>query len=478
MDQTKKVVTRFAPSPTGYLHVGGLRTALFSYLWAKKNNGKFILRIEDTDRARLVEDAEQKLLDILKQFGLNNDLFFRQSDRLDIYRQAANKLVTQGSAYRCYCTTERLAELRKQQEDNKQQPRYDGRCRDLSADEIAKHQNDPYTVRFKISATGVVKFLDFLRGDMQVESKDLDDFIILKSDGWPTYHLASVVDDNEMGITHVLRAEEWLPSLPRHVLLYQAFGYELPIFVHLTLLLNPDKSKLSKRQGDVATEDYLTKGYLKEALINYIALLGWNPGGDQEFFTLTELEQLFDITKLNKSAAIFDLDKLKWFNAHYIRKAFEEKGDAYNDILFRLQSEFLAGHDSEIVAKVFSIFASRLDNLSELSGRAQFIFQLSDYDAKLLIFKKSDQAKTNQGLQLAAERWGQLQEWEQTKLEESLKDKLSELGLSFGDVFWPVRVALSGLESSPSPVEIAWVLGKQETIRRLDVALKKIRNVV
>ena len=283
----QKIRTRFAPSPTGYLHIGGLRTALFSYLWAKKNKGEFIIRIEDTDRARLIANADQELIDTLAKLGINSDVAIKhQSDRLALYQKASDKLIDNNNAYRCFCSPERLDEMRTKQQKNKQVPKYDRHCLNLSKEEIDKKivAGQKFVVRFKIPDNEIIVGQDAVYGKISIKGQDLDDFVILKSNKFPTYHLASVVDDHDMRISHVIRGEEWMPSLPKHILIYEALKYALPTFVHLPLLLNPDKSKLSKRQGDVAVEDYLKKGYLIEALLNYVALLGWNPGNNKEFF--------------------------------------------------------------------------------------------------------------------------------------------------------------------------------------------------
>ena len=303
--------TRFAPSPTGFLHVGGLRTALYCYLFAKKNNGKFILRIEDTDQSRKVDGAMENLIDTLKWAGINFDEGptvggdfgpYIQSERLNIYHEHAQKLVDEDKAYFCFCSPERLDEVRKKQIELKIPPQYDRLCRELPKEiiEQKKSNGEKFVVRMKVPLIGETTFVDLIRGNVTIANKVLDDQVLLKSDGFPTYHLAVVVDDHFMKISHVIRGEEWLPSTPKHILLYKYFGWELPHFAHLPLLLNPDKSKLSKRQGDVAVEDYKAKGYLKEAIVNFISLLGWNPGDNREIFSLEELKMNFHLNELEK----------------------------------------------------------------------------------------------------------------------------------------------------------------------------------
>ena len=484
-----KVRTRFAPSPTGYLHIGGLRTALFNYLFALQNKGDFILRIEDTDQQRQVAGATDKLITTLQSVGLQptegliavkeekgKHKPYIQSQRLEMYQEAVNKLIKNKSAYYCFCSTERLEELRKEQQGNKQVPRYDGHCRELS-EEVIKRQLShkvPHVVRFRIPDNQNVEVNDLIHGKITVNSKDLDDFVLLKSDGYPTYHLANIVDDNDMQITHVIRGEEWLPSLPKHVLLYQAFGFDLPTFVHLPLLLNPDKSKLSKRQGDVAVEDFLAKGYLPETLLNYVALLGWNPGTDQEIFTLENLVKEFTLEKINKAGAVFDVNKLNWFNAEYIKLIISQGDKRYEQLLEeitkRIPPEFASKADN-----ILEVFGSRINNLDELITSAQFFFTLPDYPKEMLIFKKSDLTKTQQGLNLALGSLDKIHhsEWNVEKINTTLSDIATKHGLGAGDIFWPVRVALSGQEKSPAPTEIAQALGKEETLKRIKEGINK-----
>ena len=469
-----QVRTRFAPSPTGYLHIGSLRTALFNYLWAKKNNGQFLLRIEDTDQARLVEGAQENLIKILQLFGLTFDNIkpMVQSTRTKIYQEFAQKLVTEEKAYYCFCSSERLDALRKTQSEAKQVPKYDGYCRDLSAEEVSTKlkAGEKAVIRFKMPENKTVEMHDEVYGDIKVKTEDLDDFVLLKSDNFPTYHLANIIDDHEMEISHVIRADEWLASLPKHLLLYQAFGWQAPTFVHLPLLLNPDRSKLSKRQGDVAVEDFVKKGYLKEAILNYVALLGWNPKDEREFFTLEELVANFSLEHINKTGAIFDLQKLNWFNASYIR---ENKSP---EILAQAFSFLPADLSDEKKHKIFKLFSSRLDNLSQLAQVASFIWQLPAYDKAMLIFKKSDLEKTKTGLNISFAFLNDLAEsaWTEEALRQDLNDLLAKNNLTAGDVFWPIRVALSGLEKSPSPTEILEVLGKKESLKRIKAAIAKL----
>jgi glutamyl-tRNA synthetase len=410
---------------------------------------------------------------VLHQLGLDHDEYYKQSDRLDLYKKTADELIAKGLAYRCNCTSERLDEMRKKLTEAKLPPKYDEHCRELNLP--AEGQ---YVVRFKIPVNQTVSYSDVILGEMSIPTSQLDDFILLKSDGWPTYHLAMLVDDHAMGVTHVIRGPEWLPSLPKHVLLYDALGYERPAFVHVPLILNPDKSKLSKRQGDVAVEDFLQKGYLPEALINYIALLGWHAADDREFFTLEELKQQFSLERLQKSGAVFDVEKLNWYNSHYIRQAVEQNIPSYyQEVLAFVRENVLPGVDESLLERIIKVYSARLEYLMLLKERSSYIFSLPEYPAEMLVFKKSTKEATTKGLTAAIKaltevnvtRWVSVEQ-----LETLLKEVATTEGLSFGDVLWPVRVALSGVEQSPSPAELAWILGREESLRRLESASKKL----
>ncbi len=523
-----QIRTRFAPSPTGYLHIGSLRTALFNYLYAKKNNGQFLLRIEDTDQARLVTGAQENLIKILQLFGLNFDNHepMVQSTRTKIYQEFAQKLVAEEKAYHCFCSSERLDDLRKAQSEAKQVPKYDGHCRDLSTEEVETKlkTGEKTVIRFKMPENHLVEMHDEVYGDIKVKTEDLDDFVLLKSDNFPTYHLANIIDDHEMEISHVIRADEWLPSLPKHVLLYQAFGWQAPTFVHLPLLLNPDRSKLSKRQGDVAVEDFIKKGYLKEAILNYVALLGWNPKDEREFFTLEELVANFSLEHINKTGAIFDIQKLNWFNASYINKILSNKNplneesyvinktnlnkifhatgrklDTENDMgtyliaeaakyglfvekkneaILNLIKSFLPDNlEEKQKYLIIKMFSPRLNYLAEIKELASFIRDLLDYPKEMLIFKKSDLEKTKTGLNISFAFLNDLAEnaWQEEKLKEDLNNLIAQNNLTAGDVFWPIRVALSGQDKSPSPTEILETLGKEESLKRMQLAVDKLK---
>jgi len=468
-----KVITRFAPSPTGYLHVGGLRTAIYNFLFAKHNHGKFLLRIEDTDQARIVKDSDKQIIRILKDFGLkfdNKPVY--QSKRLKIYQKFASQLVEEGKAYYCFCTPERLEKMRQEQIQNKQAPKYDKTCLKLNSTEIEKKlsQNIPWVIRLKVPQNKEIKWTDIIRGEVKFNSNDIDDQVLLKSDGFPTYHLANVVDDHEMKISHVIRGEEWLSSTPKHLLLYEAFSWQPPQFAHQSLLLNPDRSKLSKRQGDVAVDDYLNKGYLKEALINFLATIGWTEAkaSEQEIYSFKELIEKFDLQRINISGAIFNLEKLDWLNGLYIRKMKVKE-------LTKLCQPYLKNVNPKLAEKIVAVEQERLKKLSDISLNTEFFYKEPVYKAELLIWKKSNREATLENLVKLEDFIMNFKEsdFKTIKLlEEKIFTWLKANNYGVGDMLWPMRVALSGQQNSPSPFEIAWVLGKKETLKRINQAQK------
>lgn len=479
------IKTRFAPSPTGYLHIGGLRTALYAYIFAVQNKGKFILRIEDTDQSREVTGAAEKLLETLTKMDLewsegpylDKDLKIRekgsngpyfQSQRLKIYQEYAQKLINEDKAYYCFCSQQKLSDLRLKQQENKEQPKYDQCCRKLTESEVKEKSKRglPFVIRLKVPAGSQVVFNDLIRGEVKISTKEIDDQVLIKSDGFPTYHLANVVDDHLMEITHVIRGEEWLPSTPKHILLYQAFDWNLPQFAHLPLLLNKDRSKLSKRQGDVAVEDYLNKGYLVEALINYVALLGWHPQDDREIFNLKDLIKEFDLKRVQKAGAIFDPEKLNWFNSYYIRQKSAE------ELLELIKPE----GEKEKNLKILALEKERLTTLNEFLEKAQFYFNLPSYDPQILIFKKSDLKTTKESLNkiLKGLEYVEDRDWKADKIKNILTKTVEENNFSNGDVFWPARVAVSGLQKSPPPEEIMAILGREESLKRLSQSLNML----
>lgn len=481
----KDIRLRFAPSPTGFLHIGNLRTALFGYLLAKSWGGKFILRVEDTDQKRKVEGSVDSLIKILKWIGLEFDEGphlggpngpYTQTDRLDIYQQQVKKLLDCGQAYHCFCSSERLAEMRQEQEKNKQAPHYDGRCRDLSSAEVEARikKGEKFVVRQKIPSAVLVEVYDELRGKIIFKSDDLDDQVLMKSNGIPTYQLAAVVDDHLMGISHVTRGDEWLSSFPKNILLFQSFGWESPKYIHLPLLLNQGGGKLSKRQGDVFVEDYKQKGYLPEALLNFCALLGWHPKDDQEIFSLDELKKKFDLAGLGSSPAIFDPAKLDYLNAYYIRQKSSEQLTALSRPYLAAAGLIREDVRNDFILKVVALSQSRMKKLSDIVSLSTFFFKDKlDYDPQLLIWKNLSLAEVKNNLKKIYELITPLEEkdWQQEYLENIIFSYLKKEEKKNGDYLWPLRVALSGEKNSPSPLEIAAVLGKNETLKRIKSAL-------
>ena len=480
--QNKKIRVRFAPSPTGYLHVGGLRTYLYNWLYAKKNKGKIILRIEDTDRQRLVEGATENLIKTLKQIGLPWDEGpFIQSQRVGNYRNLAQKLVEQGHAYYCFCSPEELDEMKNKQIADKQAPQYDRRCRNLTQAEALEYlrAGKPHVIRLKVPEQGIIKFHDLIRGEIQFDLKNIDDQILLKSDDWPTYHLANVIDDHFMKITQVIRGEEWLPSTPKHILIYQAFGWDNPEFAHLPLLLNPDHSKLSKRQGDVAVEDYLGQGYLPETLINFLALLGWNLGNDQEIFSLKQLIKIFSLKKIQKAGAIFDRKKLDWLNGYYLRKLPLNK---LTKICrpYLIESGLIKEKEYSFkkIKQIVKLEQERLKKAEEIKDLTKFFFQKElEYDARLLAWKETTLEQTGVNLRKIKEELQNISSnfFNAKKIIKKLNNLAKERGN--GEIFWSLRVSLSGEKMSPPPEQIAEIFGKEETLKRIEQAIKKLRKI-
>jgi len=460
------IKTRFAPSPTGDPHIGNIRSALFSYLFAKKNGGEFLLRIEDTDKKRHVEKSVQTIKDALKWLKIlpkNINSPIVQSKRLEIYKKAAMKLLEEDKAYVCDCSQKRLKEIREIQKAKGLPPGYDGHCRNRKLE-----FKSGCVIRMKVPKTGKIVVNDLVRGQVEFDLSTIDDQIILKSDGFPTYHLAHVVDDAEMGITHVIRAEEWLPSTPKHILLNQMLGYKIPQYAHLPVILGPNRGKLSKRDGATGIMEYKKLGYLPEALINFMVLLGWNPKTNEEFFTLDELEKKFDIKQVNHAAAIFDIQKLNHFNRHYIQKK------PASELIALLDPKIVSKLRRQSLEKAVELAQQRMTTLNDFGETISYLISEPKIDHQKLIFKKSTAANTKKALEIAAATLKEITKWEKSEILTTLQKIVSQNELSNGDVFWSVRFALSGLEKSPPPEEIAEVLGKEETIKRIKIALNKL----
>lgn len=490
---------RFAPSPTGFLHIGGLRAVLFDYLVAKTLGGKLILRIEDTDKKRQVEGAVDGLINILSWAGIKFDEGphiggdfgpYTQSERLAIYKGHAEALLKKGGAYRCFCSEDRLKLMREEQQAQKMPPRYDRTCRNLSKKEIDEKitKRDSYVIRQKMPMSGEIITHDELRGQIKFRAEDMDDQVLMKTDGMPTYQLASVVDDHLMEISHVLRGEEWISSYPKNILLYQGFGWEPPKFIHLTLTLNKEGGKLSKRQGDVAVEDYRVKGYLAEAILNFCVLQGWHPSASakapadkkDEILSLDQMVEYFEYKDMGTSPAIFDVEKLDYFNGYYIRQMSLEK-------LTKLCLPFLGENlkltnnsrkqANDYIQKVIGLEQERLKKLSEIAELTAFMFADDlEYEAKLLVWKKLTSAQVKTNLQTVFELLEKIPDakWTKDNIEEVMMAYLKTTELKVGDYLWPMRVALTGRQASPGPFEVAEVLGQAESLKRVNQAIKKI----
>ncbi|HUT21901.1 MAG TPA: glutamate--tRNA ligase [Candidatus Bipolaricaulota bacterium] len=502
-----KVRVRIAPSPTGFVHIGNLRTILYNYLFAKHYDGDFLVRIEDTDQSRYVEGAVENLLNVLNwtdieydegpfltegkiaQKGESGPYF--QSERLDIYKEHIAHLIDSGKAYYCFCDKIRLDNLREEQAKNNLPPKYDNHCRHLSREEIEKKLNNkaPHVIRFKMPEEKDIVINDEIHGTITVNTKDLDDYVLIKSDGFPTYHFANVIDDHLMKITHVLRGDEWIPSTPKHVLLYEAFGWQPPIFAHLPPLVNKQKKKLSKREASASVHDFMDKGYLPEALINFIALLGWNSGSDQEIFTMHELIKQFNLDRVHKSAAVLDVDKLDWMNGYYLKQLTVEKFMAMAlpvlekaELIALTKKEYKVLETKEkltypVLKQIIELEKNRVKKLSDLPEALKYFFVADiDYDVKSLLWKKNTKDSTEKHLSALLNFLSKLKtdDFSVTRLDSLIKNFIQENSFENGDVLWPMRVALSGRQASPGPFEIAAALGKKKTIARIKKAISML----
>ncbi|MDP6043808.1 MAG: glutamate--tRNA ligase [Dehalococcoidales bacterium] len=484
----KPVRTRYAPSPTGFPHVGNIRTALFSWLFARHHGGHFIVRIEDTDVARKVDGAVEAILGSLRWLEMDWDEGpemegdygpYLQSQRLELYREAAERLVAQGYAYYCYCSPQRLVEMRAEQSRSKQSLGYDRRCRDLSGAEIVQKKSEGVTpvIRFQMPLQGQTSFADIIRGTVVFENNQLDDFVLLKSDGYPTYHLANVVDDHLMEISHVIRAEEWLSSVPRHKLLYQALRYELPQMAHLPMILGPDRAKMSKRHGAVSIIEYQKQGYLPEAMLSFLALLGWSLDDKTDIISRDELMEYFSLERVSKTAAIFNQGKLDWMNGVFLRELSHK--ELSKKIMPFLESglpkKVKRPVPEEYVSRIVPLIRERINTLAEAAIYADFFFlDELEYDASLLIGKKMTTETTLKALKAAQERLTLLESFDRDLLEDMLRLLAEKLGLKSGQLFSSLRVAATGRAAAPPLFETMAVLGKDRCLQRLKVALRKM----
>lgn len=479
---------RFAPSPTGYLHIGGLRTALYNYLFARANSGKFILRIEDTDRTRLVEDAIENLIKSLKWAGIDYDegVFIEdgkivekgefgpyiQSNRLDIYKKYVDILIEKGYAYYCFCSKERLENLREEQRIKGQVPKYDGLCRTIPIEEAKKRieAGEEYVIRLKLPHDRNISFNDLVRGKVTINTDEIDDQVLMKSDGFPTYHLAVVVDDHLMGITHIVRGEEWLSSTPKHVYLYEAFGWDVPEFVHLPTVLNKDKKKLSKRQGDVSVEDFRNRGYLPEGIVNYLALVGWSPEDNKEILNMDELIERFSFERVGKSGGIFDTDKLNWVNSHYVKEYSLEKL-AELSIPFVEKSGLIT---KEKIEKNWDWYLVLIDTVKESINKLEdipeeikFLFgevEITEEDAREELQKEHVKDLLESFINVVNSHNEITLEISKTLMKEVQKQS----GVKGKNLYMPIRAAISGNVHGPEMSNVIYLLGKEKLLNRVE----------
>ncbi|MBX3042856.1 MAG: glutamate--tRNA ligase [Candidatus Kapabacteria bacterium] len=477
-----EIRVRFAPSPTGYLHVGGLRTALYNYLFAKKNNGKMILRIEDTDRTRLVANAQENLIDALKWAGIDYDEGpdspgnygpYVQSERLEIYKKYALELVDKGKAYYAFDTTVEIDAMRKASSEtfgakyNRYAMRNSFTLGEIETQKLLDSNSD-YVIRLFVPFNEEVIFADRIRGEVRVSTNDIDDQVLLKSDGFPTYHLANVVDDHLMKISHVIRGEEWLPSTPKHVLLYQYFSWQVPEFAHLPLLLNKDKSKLSKRQGSVAVEDFRDKGYLRDAFVNFIALLGWNPFADREIYNINELIEFFNLDKVNKGGAVFDTQKLDWMNQQYLKSA--NADDFITEISDIIYKKFGKVFSDDYLKKIFNLFKERITFVSQIPEIAEYMFtDIKEYDLDYMKKRWLDDSESLM-LQLI-EKYNTIDSFTHDDISNITKDFANHNGKKLGDIIHPIRLMITGIASGASMFHTMEILGKNNCIDRMKLFL-------
>ncbi len=464
------VRTRFAPSPTGFVHVGSLRTALYDYLLAKKHGGSFIVRIEDTDQEREVPGAVENLVRVMDWAGIHYDEGplkggpygpYVQSQRLAIYREHAQRLVEAGHAYYCTCSRERLECLRQRQIAAKLPPAYDRHC---AHRDLVPKNDEPYVIRMRVPRAGEVTFHDAVHGDITFSFSTVDDQVLIKSDGFPTYHLAVVVDDHLMNISHVIRGQEWISSTPKHILLYRYFGWDVPQIAHLPLILNPDRSKLSKRQGDVAVEDYRAQGYLKEALINFIALLGWNPGDTREIFSMDELIHEFSLERVGKSGAIFNVEKLRWMNAQHLRR--KSPDELYTMLEPTLEHYGYENFSKAYVMNVIELMKERVVFVSDFVVTCRYFYEdpaTFDENARA----KNWSAGTGRLLERCAQQCQILQTFDAGALEQAVRDGAASEGISAARIIHPLRLAVSGVGVGPSLFHLLELLGKETVLRRV-----------
>lgn len=488
------ICVRFAPSPTGYMHIGGLRTALFNFLYARHQGGRFVLRIEDTDRTRFVEGALENLIRIMKWSGLEYDEGpmlndkgeihqegnfgpYIQSERVDkdMYRPYIEKLIDEGKAYYCFCSQERLDKLREKQKAQGLTARYDGHCRDMSREEAESRisRGEPYVVRLKLPENEDVSFIDRIKGKITINTDEMDDQVLIKSDGFPTYHFAVVVDDHTMGVTHVVRGEEWISSTPKHVLLFRAFGWDEPEFIHLPTVLGNDGKKLSKRQGDVSVESFNEKGYLPQALVNYMALLGWSPKSNKEIMSMEEMIEEFDFDRVAKRGGIFDIKKLNWFNQEYIKQMKAEELVPYIDKYLKKAGFIDDSYPYEKLLLLAETYGNRIEYFDQVPEMTRHFFCSSQdlvYEEEAQEALKSDEAKTL--LPLFYNKVKEAENFDKDFASGLVKSIQVESGIKGKKLWFPIRSAVVGSASGPDFTNTMLVLGREEILSRLERAMK------
>lgn len=487
---SENVRVRFAPSPTGSLHIGGARTALFNLLFARHNNGTFVLRIEDTDTERSTEESTQQIIRSLKWLGLDWDEGpekggdfgpYFQSQRLELYKEEVDRLLAEGKAYYCYCSPEELSERREAALKAGKPPKYDGRCRNLTPEQRKKFEDEgrPYTIRLKMPEEGQTVVEDLIRGTVVFDNSVLDDLIIVKSNGIPTYNFACVVDDNAMKMTHIIRAEEHLSNTPKQIQTYLALGYEIPKFAHVPMILAPDRSKLSKRHGATSVEEFRDQGYLAESIINYLTLLGWSPEGTEEIFDMDKAIREFTLERVNKTAAIYDVKKLTWINGHYMREL-DLEYITEQTIPFMIKKGIITEEEArdnfDYIKKVVEISRDRAKTLDELADTIAFFFKdVTEYEEKGVKkhFSKENAAKL---LTLGAEALEKLEDFTHDKTEETFRNITADMGLKAAEIIHPTRLAITGRTVGPGLFDIIVLLGREKTVERMRKAAQWISN--
>lgn len=462
MPAGRQVRVRFAPSPTGIPHIGNTRTAFFNWLFARHHQGKFILRIEDTDRQRLVPESLPKILEILRWLGINWDEGpYIQSERLSIYKEIAKELIEKGAAYYCFCIPDRLEKMRQEQQAKKQIPRYDRTCLGLSREAVGRKlkADESYVIRLKVPDEGETSWSDLIQGKISFQNNQIDDQVLLKSDGYPTYHLAVSVDDYLMKISHVLRGVEWISSTPKHLFLYQALGWQPPQIGHFPLILGPDRAKLSKRHGARSALDYKDEGYLKEALLNFMLLLGWAPKDNQEIFALEEMIKRFDLDGIQKANAVFNLQKLDWFNGVYIR----QKPDS--ELLQLIKPFVPKGANDSLISQTIPLVKERLVKLSDYSSLAGFFFEKPKVDKK--IFEQNAKEQLSAAIDILKE----VKTWDKEDLQKTLQELVQERNWKMGEFFMNFRIAITGSRATPPITDAIALMGREKTLKRLQAAV-------